>query len=136
VNTSALALSTIAAAAKDYIGVFSIDNLNFAGALIMVISFAAFISTIGYWRYYELCDIYAKEFRDFYISETILKEVRKNVEWTFHTRHRWLSQRWLENAHHAMWLGIQGVVFVIGLAILLRGGGKQAAMSVLLEFHF
>src|ERR1044071_5497529 len=89
VNATALAISSLAPFAEKLLGqngtlvLLSFGHLNLVGLIIIVASSAAIFSTLGYWRYYELCDLYAWEYRKKFIRKSVRDDIKARVNETF-----------------------------------------------------
>jgi hypothetical protein len=122
-NAGAVAISSLAPFAEKLLGnqgaltapIFFFQ-VNLVGIVIIVASSAAIFSTLGYWRYYEYCDIYAKEFRKRYISKSVLKAVKEKADSTFNSSYPVL-RRISVNAHHYVWIVVQVLLLCFGFYI-------------------
>lgn len=122
VNATALAISSLAPFAEKLLGEsalvldFSRFQLNLVGLIIIVASAAAIFSTLGYWRYYEFCDIYAREYRKHYIPESVRSDIKKRVHKIFDENYRvldWIS----DDAHHVVWILVQSILLLVGIYV-------------------
>lgn len=122
VNSTSAVISAFGALAQSYGKSFTIKlsflNFNLTGAVIVIISLAALVSTIGYWRNYELCDLYAKQFREKYIDKEELELIQIDLEKNFKEKYPCLSNPLLEDAHHIIWIVVQLALLCLGIAIL------------------
>jgi hypothetical protein len=127
VNSTTLGISGLSALSGIFSGKISLPGMpwlvssSVIGAIMILSSFAALISTLGYWRYYEFCDLYAKKFREEYIDPTTLKRVQKSTEKAFRREFLILRRPFFVNAHHWVWIVIQLIVFGLGATIFWRG---------------
>ena len=94
-------------------------QINLVGIIIIVASGAAIFSTLGYWRYYEICDIYAKEFRKRYIPHLVLNEVKEKAHSKFKSEYSVLG-RISVNAHHYVWIVVQSLLLCFGIYIAFK----------------
>lgn len=124
VNGTALLLSAISALVGLAGGPKNFEisgGHSLIGLIIAVISFAALISTIGYWRYYELTDLMAKKFREQYIPRSVIDPINKKIRKTFRREFPYLSSSLFVHAHHAVWIVIQSVLLIVGIYVFAMG---------------
>jgi hypothetical protein len=119
VNSVAMAISAIAAIGDKVAPSSVIFNLsgrpfNMIGVVIAIASMAAFISTLGYWRYYEVCDLLGKTYRNINLPDHIRKAVNADFEEEF-ARQYTILRSIPENAHHLVWLVSQVALFCLGM---------------------
>ena len=129
VNTSSIVISAIAAIGSSFGNKLNICipyadiKISVVAFLIVISSISALISTIGYCRYYEFCDIYAKKFRAAIFNDAGLKEelrsLQSGADDKFRLEYRVLSCKWLENAHHAVWIVAQIALQLLGFSLIL-----------------
>jgi hypothetical protein len=124
VNTGALAISSIATLSEKFLTPTKATNIrvlcwdmNIVGVVVILASAAALVSTLGYWRYYEFCDLYAKQFRNEYLSEEKREAIRKSLNEKFDRASPILSKVPV-NAHHMIWIVTQLLFFCVGLRLL------------------
>ncbi len=122
-NTSAAWLSLITALlaglAKDNGGAFSTFYvLLMAGCVLLAASATGIISSLGYWKYYEDTDIFARECRERLIEASLLKSLTKATKQKLRDDHPVLS-RVSYNAQHLVWFGVQAIFAAIGLGFLI-----------------
>ncbi len=128
VNTSALAISSIATLAEKFLdqkGATTIRlfcwDLNLVGVVVILSSVAALISTLGYWRYYEFCDLYAKQFRDAWLADANLKDkfdkIKESLDSKFNENSRVLSKVPV-HAHHVIWIVTQLLFLLVGFRLV------------------
>ncbi len=124
VNSASMVISAVAAIGDKFAPssvIFSLFGkpFNMVGFIIAIASTAAFISTLGYWRYYELCDLLGKTYRNINLPEGIRKAVNAEFEKEFAAQYRIL--RFMpENAHHLVWLVSQVALFCLGLYLAVN----------------
>jgi hypothetical protein len=90
--------------------------INPLGIVIVIASLAALISKLGYWRYYEYCDMLGKYYRALYLPDTLRDTIKAKIESGFRREHPLLN-RVPVHAHHYVWLSTQVAFFVIGLNV-------------------
>jgi hypothetical protein len=118
VNGGSVIISAIASLAGEKVGVFP---TWVSGAVIMIASGTALLSTLGYWRYYEFCDMYAKKFREEYLDKSYLDDVQDRLNYAFRRNHPILALPIFENIHHLVWIVTQALLFCLGLWIYVYG---------------
>jgi hypothetical protein len=122
VNTSALAISSISMLAEKFLqplGADKVGGVNIVGLVIVIVSAAALFSTLGYWRYYEYCDLYAKFFRREYLSKTELDRIHEGLDAKFADEFPIFRGRIWIHAHHAIWMVTQCIFLCIGVWFLI-----------------
>jgi len=119
-------LSSIAGLSQELLGRFSVTIgqhvVNIFGVLIIMVSIAAMFSVFGYYRYYEICDIYAKNFRNeifkYCHGEEVLERIKSKTRDDLKTQYPIISRRMFENAHHFVLFGVHFAFLIVGLMIL------------------
>lgn len=125
VNTAAIAISSLATISGKFLGPQKLapirafgSEFNVVGIIVILASAAALISTLGYWRYYEMCDLYAKKFRERYIPTEILNEIKKKYQAEFR-KHYPILRLVPEDAHHFVWIVLQVLFLLVGIRLLV-----------------
>ncbi len=83
-NSSSVIISAIAVAGDKlsgdsyFIMIFG-AMINPRGIIIIIASVVGLISTLGYWRYYEYCDMLGKYYRTLYIQKATRDEIKKEI---------------------------------------------------------
>jgi hypothetical protein len=114
VNSGLTIISAIAAIGEKFT-----DGRFALGIVIIVASMAAFISTLGYWRYYEQCDMISKYYRRLYVSKEVRAWIEQQIEKDFPRKHPILN--WIpDDAHHYVLLCLQIAFFFIGVYFTLH----------------
>jgi uncharacterized membrane protein YidH (DUF202 family) len=129
VNTSSIVVSALGVIGNSFSEKFKFSipyfdvPVNMIGVLIVISSSAAIVSTIGYWRYYELCDIYAKKFRKAAFCECGIEQkleyVKKDVDSEFQKAYPIFHRKEFEDAHHAVWVVTQLALLLVGVFLIL-----------------
>jgi hypothetical protein len=119
VNSASLVISAVAAigdkvAPSSVIFTLFGKPLNMIGFVIAIASTAAFVSTLGYWRYYEVCDLLGKTYRNINLPDGVREAVNAEFEKKFAEAYR-ILRIVPENAHHLVWLVSQVALFCLGL---------------------
>ena len=134
VNAGAVAISSLApfTGLGDrralIVKLFSLE-VNLAGIVIIVASVAAILSTLGYWRYYEYCDIYAKEFRKRYISKSVLAAVKEKADSKFNSAYPVLGRVSLLPSLHMGCNPIAGACFGLYIAFKFAAATRRRPLA-------
>jgi len=95
-----------------------------AGAILIAASCTAFISSLGYWRYYEETDIFARECRKLFIDPELFSIVKNQTKRRLESDHALLNMIGY-NAHHWVWFGTQAIFMIIGMGFLFAAGANR-----------
>jgi len=123
VNTNSVIIAAVSVVAQNFTNAFVISipwtglHINIIGVIIVISSLAALISTLGYWRYYEFCDMYANKFRSRYINAEELQSIKKELATKFKHEYPLLSSEWFVNAHHVVWIVVQIALLLVGVIV-------------------
>jgi hypothetical protein len=127
VNSASIAISAIAAVGDKLVPSAAMVSVlgkpfNMIGFFIAIVSAAAFLSTLGYWRYYEMCDLLGKTYRKRILPDDIRNAVNIEYERKFKEAYPRFSRfggLW-DDAHHLVWLICQFILVCLGLYLMFN----------------
>lgn len=134
VNSASIAISAIAAIGDKIVPstvIFSVagKSFNMIGIFIAIVSGAAFVSTLAYWRYYEVCDLLGKTYRNVIlpadIRDAVHGEYNKKFKEAYPLFFGRFSRVW-DNLHHLVWVACQLSLFGLGCYLAFNPNNRHA----------